>query len=116
MTPKLNCAAAAALAALGGALMSGCSGDDTPINNLPTGVTQQNLTVYPATTTGPGDLATTQDLLTAGLGRTRLGAAKTSSPTRKPVTAWPASLTTPLTSKPKMIGIIMGKVNCWASC
>ena len=77
---KLNRVAAAVkltlLAGLAGALLGGCDNDDdTPVNTLPTGITQQGVTSYPALATGAGDTAATQDLLTAGLGRTGLGAA-----------------------------------------
>lgn len=70
--------------ALGVGLLVGCGGSDGPTpaavalavtNDLPTGVTQHSVTIYPATGRGAGDTAATQDLLTAGLGRTGLGAA-----------------------------------------
>nr|WP_114971402.1 3-hydroxybutyrate oligomer hydrolase family protein [Rhodoferax ferrireducens] len=62
--------------ALGVGLLAGCGGSDgTVTNDLPTGVTQHSVTLYPATARGTGDTAATQDLLTAGLGRTGLGAA-----------------------------------------
>lgn len=62
---------------LGAGLLAACGSDvSTPgSNDLPTGLTQHSLTVYPATAPGPGDTAATQDLLTAGLGRTGLGSA-----------------------------------------
>ena len=63
--------------ALGGGLLAACGGSDTsePLtNDLPAGVTQHSLTLYPATVRGTGDTAATQDLLTAGLGRSGLGA------------------------------------------
>ena len=57
-------------------LLSACGGDDfLPTNNLPTNVTQQTITVYPATTPAAGTTAATQDLLTAGLGKTGLALA-----------------------------------------
>jgi hydroxybutyrate-dimer hydrolase len=66
-----------ALTALSAALaasLAGCKGDDEPaINQLPTNVTVQSITAYTATGTGTGDTAATQDLLTAGLGKTGLG-------------------------------------------
>ena len=66
----------AVVAGLAGPLLSGCSWDE-PIepNTLPSGITQQGVTVYPATATGTGNTAATQDLLTAGIGRTGLGLA-----------------------------------------
>lgn len=57
-------------------LLSGCGGDNfAPTNNLPMGVTQQSITVYSATTPASGATAATQDLLTAGLGKTGLASA-----------------------------------------
>lgn len=44
-------------------------------NVLPTGLTQLSVTVYASTVRGTGDTAATQDLLTAGLGRTGIGSA-----------------------------------------
>ena len=58
-----------------GVLLTGCFGDDSSGNDLPTGVTQQGVTAYPATAVGAGNTAATQDLLTAGLGKTGIGAA-----------------------------------------
>ena len=55
------------------ALLAGCGGDGTPTNDMPTGITQQGVTVYAATAPGTGDTAATQDLLTGGLGKTVLG-------------------------------------------
>lgn len=62
---------------LGASLLSACGGgnDSNQSNDLPTGVTQLSSLVYPAMTRGTGDTATTQDLLTAGLGRTGLSGA-----------------------------------------
>ena len=60
------------------ALLAGCGGDVTPSNDLPTGITQNGMTVYPATTVaaiGSGTTAATQDLLTGGLGKTGIGGA-----------------------------------------
>jgi hydroxybutyrate-dimer hydrolase len=71
-------AAARTAAAIGvaGGLLSACGGDDfMATNNLPTGVTQQSITVYPATTPASGTTAATQDLLTAGLGKIGLASA-----------------------------------------
>ena len=62
---------------LGASLLSACGGGDTVVisNDLPGGLSQLSSQVYPATTRGAGDAAATQDLLTAGLGRTGLGGA-----------------------------------------
>ena len=58
---------------LTGVLLIGCGGgDDAPTNDLPTGITQQGMTVYSATALGSGTTAATQDLLTAGLGKSGL--------------------------------------------
>ena len=73
-----NRAAARTAAAIGvaGGFLSACGGDDfMATNNLPTGVTQQSITVYSATTPASGTTAATQDLLTAGLGKTGLASA-----------------------------------------
>ena len=59
---------------LTGALLSGCGGLDNG-NQLPARITQQGVTVYPATAIGTGDTAATQDLLTAGLGKNGLALA-----------------------------------------
>lgn len=59
MKITLSTVAAAALA-----LLAGCGGGD-----LPPGVTEVSVTVYPATARGPGNTPETQDLLTAGLGK-----------------------------------------------
>ncbi|MBC7917754.1 MAG: hydrogenase, partial [Rhodoferax sp.] len=70
--------AAVAAVTLGASLLSACGGgSDGPrlSNDLPAGITQLSSLVYPATARGTGDTATTQDLLTAGLGRTGLGVA-----------------------------------------
>ena len=88
MNLKLNRLANAAKAAtklattvvsvgLGSVLLSACiHGDDQPEpNTLASDITQQGVTVYPATAPGSGTSATTQDLLTAGLGKTGLGLA-----------------------------------------
>ncbi len=56
-----------------GLLLAGCGGDVTSTNDLPTGITQNGMTVYPATTRGTGTTAATQDLLTGGLGKTDIG-------------------------------------------
>ena len=79
--PKLHSLAAAArlagLAGAAGAVLSGCVGslDALPVNLQPFGITQQGVTSYPATAPGSGTTAATQDLLTAGLGRTGIGGA-----------------------------------------
>lgn len=64
-------AAAATLAAL---LLAGCD-DSEPLdtNTLPADVRLQGVVIYPATTVGSGATAATQDLLTAGLGKSGLG-------------------------------------------
>ena len=55
------------------ALLAACGGnDDVPTNDLPSGVTQQSITVYSATTPASGTTAAAQDLLTGGLGKTGL--------------------------------------------
>ncbi|MDB5931203.1 MAG: hydrogenase, partial [Polaromonas sp.] len=66
----------AAVMTLGAGMLSGCGGSDSPAptNDLPAGITQQGAAVYSATARAAGDTAATQDLLTAGLGRTGLGA------------------------------------------
>ena len=77
--PLHRIAAAARLTcALGlAASLAGCSlgGDDAapPTNDLPAGITQLGTTTYPATAVGAGNSAATQDLLTAGIGKTGLG-------------------------------------------
>jgi hydroxybutyrate-dimer hydrolase len=66
------------LAALGlsALALAACgSDDDTPVNTLPANVTQQSVTDYPATATGSGTTAATQDLLTGGLGKSGLALA-----------------------------------------
>ncbi len=45
------------------------------VNVLPTGLTQLSVTVYASTVRGTGDTAATQDLFTAGLGRTGIAGA-----------------------------------------
>ncbi|WP_284619468.1 3-hydroxybutyrate oligomer hydrolase family protein [Aquabacterium humicola] len=73
---KINHITLGVLAALG-ATLAGCGGGDDPppLNVLPAGATHHSTTVYGATAVGNGSTAATQDLLTAGLGRTGLGAA-----------------------------------------
>ena len=89
MNLKLNRLANAAKAAtklattvvsvgLGSVLLSACIHDDDDLpepNTLASDITQQGVTVYPATAPGGGTSATTQDLLTAGLGKTGIGLA-----------------------------------------
>ena len=79
MKTKLDAIAVAArllaITSVSGILLSGCWGDGPSTNFLPTGITQQGVTVYPATTPGNGTTAATQDLLTAGLGKTGIGGA-----------------------------------------
>jgi hydroxybutyrate-dimer hydrolase len=61
---------------LGSAVIAGCGGKSSPAPNvLPTGIAELGVTTYPAVAVGTGATAATQDLLTAGLGRTGLGAA-----------------------------------------
>lgn len=72
MKKRLHPLAAAAVAAL----LAGCwSDDEGAANTLPAGITPQGMNVYPATARGAGDTAATQDLLTAGLGKTGFGLA-----------------------------------------
>ena len=61
--------ASSLFAALG---LSACGGSDSPTNNLPTGITQQSVTVYSATSVGVGNTAASQDLLTGGIGMSGL--------------------------------------------
>ncbi|MBC7610853.1 MAG: hypothetical protein H7228_14985, partial [Polaromonas sp.] len=84
--------------ALSAGMLSACGGGDTssavavvppvvppvvvppvvlpPVTNvLPTGLTQLSVTVYASTVRGTGDTAATQDLFTAGLGRTGIAGA-----------------------------------------
>jgi hydroxybutyrate-dimer hydrolase len=60
---------------LGAFALAGCGSGDHDRNELPQGITQHGVTVYSATAPGAGTTAASQDLLTAGLGRTGLGAA-----------------------------------------
>jgi len=55
--------------------LTACGSDDDappPTNTLPANVRHEGVTVYPATSTGSGSTAATQDLLTGGLGRSGL--------------------------------------------
>ncbi len=77
--------------AIGAAVLAACSGGGSSgvvatlppgplvqvpaVNALPANVTQISLIAYPATVRGTGDTAATQDLLTAGLGRTGISGA-----------------------------------------
>ena len=72
MTPLKSIATALAATLV----LSGCGGksDDSGGNPLPTNVTQQGVTIYPAIAPGDGTTATSQDLLTAGLGAGLAGA------------------------------------------
>ncbi len=63
-------------------LAVGCGGSDKvtlgtayEVSVLPAGLTQHSVTAYTATVVGSGSTATTQDLLTGGLGKTGFGAA-----------------------------------------
>jgi hydroxybutyrate-dimer hydrolase len=62
--------------AVGAIALAGCGGGggSAPRNDLPPGVTQHSVTLYPATSPGSGSTAASQDLLTGGLGKTGLGA------------------------------------------
>ena len=78
MTTKLQQKKVLAIAttALVGVVVAGCGGGGNDASNdLPTGIKQLGTTVYPAIAVGTGATAATQDLLTAGMGRTGLGAA-----------------------------------------
>jgi hydroxybutyrate-dimer hydrolase len=70
--------------AAGVLVLSGCFGggddDPAPVNSLPSGITQQGVTTYSAVAVGVGNTAATQDLLTAGIGRTGLAGATTPAP------------------------------------
>lgn len=63
-----------ALTVLAGAVLVACGGGSVS-NDLPRGIKETGITVYPATTVGSGSTAATQDLLTGGLGKSGLGAA-----------------------------------------
>ena len=59
-----------------GVALGGCHGDvDKQASELPSDVTALGVTLYPATATGSGATAPTQDLLTAGLGKDGLAGA-----------------------------------------
>ena len=61
---------------IGTALLSACGGDNNGDENvLPSNITELSATAYPATAVSGGSTAGAQDLLTAGLGKTGLGAA-----------------------------------------
>ncbi len=72
---KTLCTLALPLLAIG----CGGSGSDpvapAAVNALPAGFTQHSVTLFAATAVGSGSTAATQDLLTAGLGKTGLGSA-----------------------------------------
>ncbi len=80
------------LGALIAAALAGCGGGGgaAASNQLPTGVTQLSVTVYPATTPGSGATAQTQDLLTGGIGATLLGDPVPTGPTPPPQRTAPA--------------------------
>ncbi len=65
------------LAAVVPLLLVACSDNSSvdPVNALPAGVSELSRTSFSATTPGSGTSSATQDLLTAGLGKTGLGAA-----------------------------------------
>ena len=74
--PGRSAARLATALSLGGLLLAGCINDPVPApNTLAADTTPQGMTAYPASTVGAGNTAATQDLLTAGLGRTGLGLA-----------------------------------------
>lgn len=73
MSPRRCTFAVAAWAVV--ALQSACGGDGPALSLLPSGITTISVTRYEATTVGSGATAATQDLLTAGLGKTGLGSA-----------------------------------------
>ena len=56
--------------------LSACGGSGPAINEVPPGITTLSTVAYRATAPGTGTTAETQDLLTAGLGKTGLGAAR----------------------------------------
>lgn len=72
--PGKTVLAASLSAALFGGL-AGCGSSGPSINELPSGIAVVSTNSYTATATGSGTTAATQDLLTAGLGKTGLGAA-----------------------------------------
>ena len=75
LSPIATAAKWAAVLGAGSLLLAGC-GDNLPEPNLlPFNTVPQGVTVFTATAPGAGNSADTQDLLTAGLGRTGLGAA-----------------------------------------
>lgn len=61
-----------ALLGLGSVLLGGCGDGDPEVNVLPSGVAHISRVAYPATTVGTGSSPATQDLLTAGLGKSGL--------------------------------------------
>ena len=62
-----------ALLALGAAVLAGCGGSSDPeLNALPAGATHLSRMAYRATSPGTGSTADTQDLLTAGRGKSGL--------------------------------------------
>ena len=75
LTPLATAAKLAAALGASSLLLAGC-GDNLPEPNvLAADTTPQGVTVYSATAPAAGNTAATQDLLTAGLGRSGLGAA-----------------------------------------
>ncbi|WP_054019251.1 3-hydroxybutyrate oligomer hydrolase family protein [Piscinibacter sakaiensis] len=84
-------AAAAALLAAG--LLAACGDGNGPEpNTLPERTTSLGVTLYPATAPGNGSTAAGQDLLTAGLGRSGLGAATVPQPYADPLNPTAAEL------------------------
>lgn len=76
LTPLAAAARLTCSLGMAGGLLVGCSSNDgRRATTIPANVTQQSVTVYPATTPGSGTTTATQDLLTGGLGKTGLAAA-----------------------------------------
>ncbi len=75
LTPLAKAAKLATALGVGSLLLAGCSDNLPEPNLLPADTTPQTMMIYPATAPGAGTTAETQDLLTAGLGRSGIGAA-----------------------------------------
>lgn len=64
------------LTALAAATLAACGGSSHHVSNdLPEGISEIGVTVYPATSVSSGETTAQQDLLTGGIGKTGLGAA-----------------------------------------